>query len=279
MKSHVEWKLYHNALIPRQSPIEPELTAVNSRALWKEYPKALFIRYTTNFDCEEKTEWWYVVKDEPMDLGKLNSKRRYEITKGNRNYEVRRIDSVEYQAEMYRVTQAAYGAYPEKYRPDLTEESFAKTIADWPQFEVYGGFSRENNELCAYAMVRKNGNWADFCVLHVDPACEKKAVNAAMVYGILLENEEYLKNGGYICDGNRTIRHESAFQNYLEKYFGFRKAYCKLHIIFRPGIGLVVKMLFPFRKILRKFDHIGIIHNVNSVLTMKTYAVQEVAHE
>ena len=120
-----------------------------------------------------------------------------------------------------------------------------------------------------------------------EPACntsashyfEKQAINAAMVYGILLDNEEYLKNGGYICDGNRTIRHESAFQNYLEKYFAFRKAYCKLHLIFRPGVELFVNLLYPFRKILLKFDHIGIIHNVNSVLTMKSYAVPEVIYE
>lgn len=272
MKDHSDWKLYRNALVPRVSHIDPDVSVIRSGVLWKEYPKALFIKYTTDFDCEEQTNWWYVVKDEPMDVGKLNAKRRYEITKGSRNFEVRRICPVEYHAEMFRVTQATYNTYPSKYRPNLTEGSFAKKISDWSNFEVYGGFSRENQILCAYAMLRKNGNWADFCVLCADPAYEKKAVNAAMVYGILNANDEFLRNGGYICDGNRTIRHESAFQEYLEKYFGFRKAYCKLHIVFRPGIGIAVKVLYPARKLLKKLNHIGFVHNVNSVLDMKNYA-------
>ena len=273
MKGHPEWTLYHNTLVPRVSHIDPDVSAIKSGVLWKEYPKALFAKYTTDFDCAEQTDWWYVIKDEPMDLQQLNAKRRYEITKGNRNFLVRRIDSAQCRAEMFRVTQAAYTAYPQKYRPDLTEEGFAKKIANWSRFEVYGAFSREEQTLCAYAMVRKDGNWADFCALYADPAYEKQAVNAAMVYGILLANEDYLRNGGCICDGNRSIRHETAFQNYLEKYFYFRKAYCKLHLIFRPGVGLVVNMLYPFRKILRRFDRFGIIHNINGVLDMKSFAV------
>ena len=266
-----EWKLYHNAIIPRVSHMNPDVSVIESGVLWKEFPKALFIKYTTDFDCYEKTKWWYVIKDEPIDLDQMNSKRRYEINKGKRNFYIRQIDSEEYKNEMYIITQEAYSAWPSKYRPQLTETSFSKLIEDWRDFEVYGAFSRETDELCAYGMIRKNENWADFCVLHSRPKFERKAINAALVYGILLENHDFLSNGGCICDGNRTIRHETAFQDYLEKYFGFRKAYCHLHLVFRPGVAIIVDIIYPFRHILSKFDQIGIIHNINSVLTMKSF--------
>lgn len=57
-----------------------------------------------------------------------------------------------------------------------------------------------------------------------------------------------MRGNFYICDGLRSILHETAFQDYLEKYFGFRKDYCKLEIKYRFPINIVVQLLFPFRK-------------------------------
>ena len=45
-----------------------------------------------------------------------------------------------------------------------------------------------------------------------------------------------------------------------------------MHMAFRPGVGLVVKMLYPLRRVLTKLDHIGIIHQINAVITMMTFA-------
>ena len=40
----------------------------------------LLARWTEDFDCGYETEWWYVIKDTPLDLSKLKKKRRYDIT-------------------------------------------------------------------------------------------------------------------------------------------------------------------------------------------------------
>lgn len=80
---------------------------------------------------------------------------------------------------------------------------------------------------------------------------------------------EDLKNGKYICDGTRNISHETKFQDYLEKYFNFRKAYCKLNIKYRPVIKPIVKLLFVFRKTLKKLDNNSLVHNINGVLKME----------
>ena len=60
-------------------------------------------------------------------------------------------------------------------------------------------------------------------VQRVKPKYEKYQINAALVEHLLTEYEIKLKKSNfYVLDGERSIRHETAFQDYLEKYFGFR---------------------------------------------------------
>ena len=117
-------------------------------------------------------------------------------------------------------------------------------------------------------MVDIRGKCAEFLVLRTLPACESHAVNAAMVNGILQDLAPFLEKGGYLCDGSRSINHETAFQDYLEKYFGFRKAYCRLNLRFRPGVGMAARCLYPFRHALKKMDSNGLVHRINGLLTM-----------
>ena len=191
-----EWKYYNHAMIPTVAPHEEaDVETIYSKDFWKENKNALLARWTSDFDCGYETNWWYVIKDDPFDITTLKSKRRYEINKGKKNFDVRLIDASKY--------------------------------------------------------------------------AEKLGINAAIVAGIL---EGYTKKGQfgkYICDGARSISHETNFQDYLEKYFGFRKAYCKLHIAYNPRVKWIVKMLFPFRKMLHRFDQIGFVHQINSVLYME----------
>ncbi len=63
--------------------------------------------------------------------------------------------------------------------------------------------------------------------------------------------------------------HETHFPDYLEKYFGFRKAYCKLHVMYAPKYKSLIKLLYPFRRIFKKFDSVGKVHQLNGVLTME----------
>lgn len=111
--------------------------------------------------------------------------------------------------------------------------------------------------------------YAVLAVQKVKPEYERYAVNASLVYFILEYYQEKLKQKYYIVDGERSISHETSFQDYLEKYFGFRKAYCYLHIEYRPIIEKIVFFLYPFQKALNKFDQVRIIHEINAVLNME----------
>lgn len=116
-------------------------------------------------------------------------------------------------------------------------------------------------------LLQDYGDYIDFCVLKTIPECERLGVNAALVNAILEENRNRFGNGFYICDGSRSVFHETAFQDYLEKYFEFRKAYCVLKIHYRFPLNLAIKVLFPFRNYIK--GNSKIVGQIKGVLKME----------
>ena len=246
------WRYYNHVAIPSTAPHENvDLRPIQTGAIWNiQGKKPLLARWTSEFDCLYETNWWYIIKDTPFDINLLKSKRRYEINKGLKNYTVRIIDPIKNIDELYEVTKKAYSSWPAKYRPSINETSFKMSIYEWNKYTVFGAFSIETNILSGYAALIDNGSYIDFVSLRVDPECEKKAINAAIVASLLDAFNSRLGANCYICDGARSMIHETAFQEYLEKYFGFRKAYCHLHIRYRFPMGIIINLLYPFRKCL-----------------------------
>ena len=231
------WRYYNHAFLPKCCPHEDvDTAAIKDGSVWRQKKGAYLARWTSDFDCGYETEWWYVIKDVSFDLETLKSKRRYEINKGQKFFEVRPIAPQQYANALYNVQVAAFSAYPEKYRPTVDKGKFIESVCkNWCEQNIciYGAFYRDTNELCGYA--------------YLD-----------------LQNKKL-----YICDGERSILHETKFQDYLEKYFQFRKAYCKLNVVYNPKIKWFIKIAYPFRKLLLKFDGINIVHQLNGVLKME----------
>ena len=273
------WKYYNHAAIPTCEPHEmPNLEPIKDGSIWKMDGKPLLARWTEEYDCGYETSWWYCVLDKPFDIAKLKANRRYKIKKGNRLFEVREIEPLDYAEDLLRVQKAAFSAYPRKYRPRVNEDEFNKYLVYYSQdirqggSIFYGAFYNETNELCGYHIVTIGRGYKECNVLKTNPEFEKYQINAALVYKWVMDSEDLLKSGGYIADGTRTINHETAFQDYLEYYFGFRKAYCKLWIKYRPLMHKIVALLYPLRKIIVKMDAVGFIHQINAVLMMEEYA-------
>lgn len=269
------WRYYNHAAIPSIPPhANPDTRPIKDGTIWRSGGGTpLLARWTSDFDCGYETNWWYVIKDTTFDLSSIKSGYRYKINKGVKNFDVRVIDPREYVENLYEVFVEAFESWPEKYRPKFTHadaERLAKNLSADPEMVCYGAFYRETDELCGFMQVPTHEIYAELQVQRVKPTYEKLQINAALVYGLLENNKDKLQKGNYyILDGARSISHETNFQDYLEKYFGFRKAYCKLHIAYNPRIKWAVKALFPIRKILHKFDEIGFIHQINSVLFME----------
>ena len=71
----------------------------------------------------------------------------------------------------------------------------------------------------------------------------------------------------YVVNGSRSIYHETNVQEYYQERFDFRKAYCKLNIKYRTGLGLIIKWLYPFRKLIRGKTRLG--NQLEGILKME----------
>ena len=263
------WKYYNKALIPNCAPHEePDIEELKDKKIWNQNgKKALFARWTTDWDCGYETDWWYVIKDEPFDISKLKAKRRYEINKGLKNFEIKRIKPNEYKDELFKVEVEAYSAYPKKYRPNITYDSFTKKISNWNKYIIFGAFQQDI--LCGFALLSDKNSYIYFSMLKTIPKFEKEGINAALVYSVIMNFNNELNKKRYICDGQRAVLHETQFQNYLEKYFEFKKVYCKLHIKYNSFLtSIIVKIIYPFKRIFKNIDN-KVISNLKSVLIME----------
>ena len=227
----------------------------------------LFARWIDNFDCGYETEWYHVIKDEAFDITALKAKRRYEINKGLKNYRIQIINPKEYPENLFEIIIAAYSSYPSKYRPKLNKLDFIRNLDSWcaNDITVLGAFDSKNSKLCGFVYLVNCGDYISYSVHRVIPNEEKKGINAALVYGVLVYFQR-LENCKYVTDGERAVRHETKFQDYLMKYFGFRRAYCRLNIVYNPCVKPIVSLLYPFRKLIYKFNSINFLHNVYCVL-------------
>lgn len=264
------WQDYSIALIPTTPPHEnPKLENLNNQNLWKS--KRFLVRYTTDFDCGHETNWWHLIKDDEMDISSLKKKRRYEINSGLNNFDVKKISSKEFAEQIYLVHDAAFKNYKTSEQGITKEDFIAVCLKHHSKKEVeyYGAFDKESGELAAYAINIVYEEYVNFSSMKFTPKYLTKKVSAALVFIMLVDYLNTQKKK-YVSDGERSIRHITNFQDYLIKYFGFRKAYCKLNIQYRPTVNIAVKTLYPFRNIIKKVsNNISPLSDVSSLLDME----------
>jgi len=262
------WIEYNHCLI---SNVPPHLNGP------KEIPSYLYMlknrilmaRWITNWDCKHNTEWWYCIKDGVLDIECLKAKRRYEIKKGINNFTVAVINPLDYVDEIYDVFLAAYSGYPSLYRPKISLKKINNNCCIWHENNiVIGCFDRER-KFSGCAILTHNGDFINFNLLRVKPEYQKLGINFAIVYYICETFIEY-ENIKYISDGERNIRPITAFQDYLIKYFGFRKAYCNLCIKYNPIVKLIVYIVYPFKGvILRLHNKNELFYNIHCFLNQE----------
>jgi len=239
-----EWIVYNHALIPKIPPHVAPNTNNLSQLLSKS--SAYFARYTTNFDCGYETEWWYCIKDNDINLDALNSKRRYVVKSGIHNFEVRIIDPVQYSVRIYDITREGFRGRGKEASFEIERGSFIESVVSWRGMDCFGAFDRRTGELSGYALCVVLGDCANLNAVRTLPESEKKNIHAAIVNGVC----QYYLNGKkarYLSDGERNIRHVTGYQDYLIKYFGFRKAYCVLNVKYKTFVNIIISMLYPFR--------------------------------
>lgn len=256
-----EWEYYNHALVPTTAPhIVPDTSWMDDAGQWRKLAggkRPLLARWITDFDCGHETEWWCLIKDTPFDIMSLKSNRRSLITRGLKRVDVKVIVPAGYAEQMANVLIKAWKSYDESYqekddRKKLTEEFSGLTEETLGNTEYLGAFLKDTDTLIGYSIYYLYEDWIEYSVVKTDPEYLNTQVNAALVYYGL---ERYMKPGiRYILGGYRTMIHDSNYQEYLEKNFGFRKAYCRLHIKYRPWMRFAISVLYPFRNTIKRFE-------------------------
>ena len=207
------------------------------------------------YNCSEETQWWCIIKDTPFDIMSLKSNRRSLITRGLKRVDVKVIVPADYADQMANILIKEWKYYDDSYeegndRREQTEEFKKLTRENLGNSEYLGAFLKDTDTMIGYAIYNLFDDWIEYSVVKTDPEYLNTQVNAALAYfGV----ERYMRPGiKYIHGGWRTMIHESNYQEYLLKNFGFRKAYCKLHIQYRPLMQIAVNVLYPLRGIIKK---------------------------
>lgn len=257
------WKYYNHALVPTCAPHdEPRIEILHTvDNVWQNRGGVIFlIRYTTDFDCEEQTGFWYVIKDTFGGMEELTSNTRRKVRKALKSYDIHIITPEEFRRIALKIYNGALSNYKVKASTVTQEHIDAMSFA--PQQEYWGVYVKGTDEAVAVARNVVTDECCDYGTLK----CLPEALHNATYpyYGLIHEmNRYYLQEKGlrYVCDGARSITEHSNVQPFLIDTFHFRKAYCRLHIVYRRWMKPIINILYPFRK------HLPL--NVRSLLNME----------
>lgn len=282
----MKWTYYNYTLLPECDPrINVKVTELEKKSLFKQYKSAILLRYTTDFDyCDENKSidesWYYCIKDTPFDFDSLKSKRKNVLRKAVRNFTVKQIKLSDYIEEFYVLLNDAFQAYP--IPPVWSYEKcadYCESVTAKEGSLVLGAFSNQDGRFVGYLWLDIRGKSISMVAQHVMREYEKAECNAALDYALCeLYNEEYFDRGYYLCDGERTVLHETSFQGFLVKYFGFRYAPCRLYVCFNPKYDFIIKLALktlPFYGLILKRIKPSIYNKVLATKKLYDFAVKD----
>jgi len=245
------WREVHGAIIPYSLPhrgqvIEPR----EAKRILKE-SGAYLIRWESSFDMTAGGSWWHLIKDSAPDISTLGAKARNQVRRGLREYRIERCSRDVIVEKGYAVYAAAYERY-ETFERQFGMEEFAAAVLAMPDsIEFWAVFDRHKGELAGFGENIVDGGACFYSTMWFRPEALRNYASYALIH---VMNNHYLAERGfrYVSDGARNISHDTGIHRFLEQKFGFRRAYCRLHIVYSPLVGLAVKLLFPFRKVVSR---------------------------
>lgn len=256
----MQWKYRKRMLICDDVFNEIIISNAQAKALFKKYKKALFIRYTTEVDRTDSTEWYCCIKDDRYDFECLKSKRKNVIRKGLSNFSVREVKLSDYVDDLYVLINDAYSGYDNAQSITFEQaKQKAEEISREKSTFVLGAFANDSEHLVGYLWCYIIDNCITLSEQKVIREYEHNGINAALLWELCQRyNEQYVDDGYYLLDGWKNILHNTNFQDYLVKYFGFRKAYSNLHIIYNPRYAWWLRPMLAFypvyKGVLRKIS-------------------------
>lgn len=266
MFSDNDYELYRHAwryaLAPHQ---ERQLSDSQCKTLLKK--GGLMVRNTFDFDYDTPTDFWYVIKDSFGGFEELSSNVRRKIRHAFDTFDYKLIDNQIVTDLGYPIIKATFEDYRIKDR-EMNESVFADYLSYCKDnsFDYWGIYDKENQRLIGFCTVHL---WDDSCEYGMFAVLPEYKRNATYPYYGLFHrmNEYYLveKHYKYVSDSARSITEHSNIHPFLEQNFKFRKAYCKLKMKYKWWFGTIVRVLYPFRRL---------IWNKNVIAVLKMHAMQ-----
>ena len=229
---------------------EPQLSKTQWKSLLKQ--GGLMVRNTYDFDCQEETCFWYIVKDQYQGLDELSSRVRNKIRHAFHYFEYRPVSIDDFERHVYPIAEETFANYAIHDRK-MDQKDFESYLNHCKirNFDYWGIFEVETQKMVGYCTVEL---WENCCEYGMSGILSKYKKNGYYpFYGLYQHlNQHYLDDlhYKYVSDSARTITEHSQIQNFLIQNFRFRKAYCQLAVHYCWWMKIAVKVLYPFRKII-----------------------------
>ena len=179
---------------------------------------------------------------------------------------------MDYADEIWEVEKAAYAHYQNADNAQTKEHFLAGLKKQAKNLEWWAAFSREDGRMAGWMTCSNHGTWTETCRAKYHPERQSWNRPSDVIHHAVLTH--YLNELGqkYICSGSRNINHKTHVQEYKIKNWKFRKAYCRLHLVYNPKIKWIVKCIYPFRKLLMLLDNVTLVHQLNALMKLEEAA-------
>jgi len=255
------WRKYNGALVPLSPPhIDVDIIGIDKKL--KE-TNSYFARWTSDFDSEIESKFWYVIHDTPMIIDDYSKNTRSKIRRGLKRCKVKLVSKDEIKQFGFTSYSKAFLRYETNISPK-NQEDFKREIDNlegkWHFWAIYNS----DNLIIGYSQNRITDNYCDYSTIKFHPDFLNLYSSYALFYTM---NQYYLneKNFRYVNDGAKSMSHDTNIQEFLIKKFKFRKAYCKLHLQYPPRIKIIINLFFPLRILISRVKF-GIFKKINVLL-------------
>ena len=232
----------------------PHLEARLERKDWCTLLKqgGVLVRNTYDFDYQNETNFWYVIKDHFEGLDALPSRVRNKVRNAFNCFEYRLIPFETIKEKGYQIIEETYADYAVHDR-EMNQKVFMEYLNQCHEqlFDYWGIFDKETQQMVGFCTVTIWDQCCEYCMTGILSKYKKGGFYP--YYGLYQHlNQHYLEKlqFKYVSDSARTITEHSHIQDYLIQNFNFRKAYCHLAVYYQWWMKIAVKMLYPFRKII-----------------------------
>ena len=243
--------LYKGAWI---KSIPPHKSLCESLFLCKQMLKmgGVLLINTFDFDTDEELPYYYVIKDSFGGIEELSTKMRNQVRKSFKTYDIRRISSDEMLRVGYPVFLAALQGYKVKARiisrldfvNRIKKENLKGNIDYWAVYD------KKTGKVVAVAINTLHEDCCEYSTMKADP----QYLNSTYpYYGLIFEMNRYYLDElklVYVNDGVKSITGHSNIQTFLIDKFNFRKAYCRVQIVYQWWFKFIVVLLYPFRSLI-----------------------------